>query len=768
MEDHFDQLKAFVQTYFETTLDPQQSMDKVFETLLLTKGEESDKIKRMEVELSSSLDSLSKSQDRVQSFQASMEMKEVDLQKSIDNMLELENAKLRLEKELDEANTEKKSVLENQQNLLIENNSLKDALGETKAKLEFYEKEISSTNLEIKKQKESAELVDQNISALNEKIVSLEKENIELKSQLKGKEEQSDELTILQEQILGLEAEIRDLLSEKDKLMNQLNSNDNLQNEHDELKSKVSDLLEEVQNQKAIIDKKDVDLIITDSQNSDMQNEITELQKQVENQITVIEQKNEEIETQKTTLAKKDSKVEELEKKTEELEEKLENQLKLIQNTQSELVVELEKQVETYQVEIEQYKKEIEQIVEEKQFTVIENEKLKTEVEKLGKSNSGISTGIKEKETEVSELSQTKETLVKENGALKLELEQISKAKEDLMFENEEFRKEINAEIQNKMTEKVKQEEYMTNLQNKDEKILLLDKELGELKETMKELEEVYQQQFEEQGKSKKDIEEKLTVLERKLSQRALEPLTETEANNQDSRYEQRLAVLKDEIGNKDAELAKLHDSLALKDNECSSLLSQLDNLKDKIKANSENKERTDINDLKVSINSLNEEANKKNEVVEELQATIERVKSENKALQDIVSKFNEAEIDTDLSKDQNDGLKSELLESEKKIRLLQNAASDQENEFKVLLMEKNELETLLENLREENKNLKSNLEQGKADNEKRVSGESLVSCFEINSKARSLPKSTNQTLTCSKSTMEAQLNRSGVFTDVI
>ena len=761
MEDQFDQFKAFVQTYFETTLDPQQSMDKVFETLLLTKGEESDKIKRMEVELSSSLDSLSKSQDRVQSFQVSMEMKEVDLQKSIDNILELENAKLQLEKELDGANTEKKSVLENQQNLLIENNSLKDALGETKAKLELYEKEISSTNLEIKKQKESAELVDQNISALNKKNVSLEKENIELKSQLKGKEEQSDELTILQEQILGLEAEIRDLLSEKDKLMNQLNSNDNLQNEHDELKSKVSNLLEEVQNQKAIIDKKDVDLIITDSQNSDMQNEITELQKQVENQITVIEQKNEEIETQKTTLAKKDSKVEELEKKTEELEGKLENQLKLIQNTQSELVVELEKQVETYQVEIEQYKKEIEQIVKEKQFTVIENEKLKTEVEKLGKSNSGISTGIiNEKETEVSELSQTKETLVKENGALKLELEQISKAKEDLMFENEEFRKEINAEIQNKITEKVKQEEYMTNLQNKDEKILLLDKELGELKETMKELEEVYQQQFEEQGKSKKDLEEKLTVLERESSQRALEPLTETEANNQDSRYEQRLAVLKDEIGNKDAELAKLRDSLALKDNECSSLLSQLDNLKDKIEANSENKERTDINDLKVSINSLNEEANKKNEVVQELQATIERMKSENKALQDIVSKFNEAEIDTDLSKDQNDGLKSELLESEKKIRLLQNAASDQENEFKVLLMEKNELETLLENIREENKNLKSNLEQGKADNEKRVSGESLVSCFEINSKARSLPKSTNQTLTCSKSTMEAQLNR--------
>ena len=79
------------------------------------------------------------------------------------------------------------------------------------------------------------------------------------------------------------------------------------------------------------------------------------------------------------------------------------------------------------------------------------------------------------------------------------------------------------------------------------------------------------------------------------------------------------------------------------------------------------------------------------------------------------------------MSKDQNDGLTTELLESEKKIRLLQNAASDHENEFKILMMEKNELETLLENLREENKNLKLDLEEGKVDNEKRVSGELLV-----------------------------------------
>ena len=727
MEDQFQKLKAFVQTYFETTLDPQQSMDEVFEMLLLTKGEESDKIKRMEVELSSSLDSLSKSQDRVQSFQVSMEMKEVDLKKSIDNILELENAKLQLEKKLDVANMEKKSVLEIQQNILTENNSLKDALNEAKAKLEIFEKEISSTNLELKKQKESAESVDQNISALNEKVASLEKENIELQSQLKGKEEQSDELTILQEQTLGLEAEIRDLLSEKDKLINQLNSNDNLQNENDELKSKVSDLLEEVQNQKAIIDKKDVDLIITDSQNSDMQNEITELQKQVENQITVIEQKSEEIESQKTALAKKDSKVEELKKKTEELEEKLENQLKLIQNTQSELVVELEKQVETYQVEIEQYKKKIEQIVEEKEFYIIKNEKLKTEVEELGKSNFGISTGIEGKEAEVRELSQTKETLVKENEALKLELKQMSKSKEDLMLKNENFRNEINAQIQTKITEEVKQEEYMTNLQNKDEKISLLDKELGELKETMKELEEVYQQQFEEQGKSKKDLEEKLTLLETELSQRALEPLTETPANNQDIRNEQKLKELKNEIGNKDAELAKLHERLALKDKEYSSLLSQLDSLKDKVEAKGKNRERSDINNLKVSVDSLDEEANKNNEVVFELRATIERIESENKALQEIVSKSNKAEIDTVLSKDQNDGLTTELLESEKKMRLLQNAASDHENEFKILMMEKNELETLLENLREENKNLKLDLEEVKVDNEKRVSGELLV-----------------------------------------
>ena len=727
MEDQFQKFKAFVQMYFETTLNPQQSMDEVFEMLLLTKGEESDKIKRMEVELSSSLDSLSKSQDRVQSFQVSMEMKEVDLKKSIDNILELENAKLQLEKKLDVANMEKKSVLEIQQNILTENNSLKDALNGAKAKLEIFEKEISSTNLELKKQKESAESVDQNISALNEKVVSLEKENIELQSQLKGKEEQSDELTILQEQTLGLEAEIRDLLSEKDKLINQLNSNDNLQNENDELKSKVSDLLEEVQNQKAIIDKKDVDLIITDSQNSDMQNEITELQKQVENQITLIEQKSEEIESQKTALAKKDSKVEELEKKTEELEEKLENQLKLIQNTQSELVVELEKQVETYQVEIEQYKKRIEQIVEEKEFYIMKNEKLKTEVEELGKSNFGISTGIEGKEAEVRELSQTKETLVKENEALKLELEQMSKSKEDLMLKNENFRNEINAQIQTKITEEVKQEEYMTNLQNKDEKISLLDKELGELKETMKELEEVYQQQFEKQGKSKKDLEEKLTLLETELSQRALEPLTETPANNQDIRNEQKLKELKNEIGNKDAELAKLHERLALKDKEYSSLLSQLDSLKDKVEVKGKNRERSDINNLKVSVDSLDEEANKNNEVVFELRATIERIESENKALQEIVSKSNKAEIDTVLSKDQNDGLTTELLESEKKIRLLQNAASDPENEFKILMMEKNELETLLENLREENKNLKLDLEEGKVDNEKRVSGELLV-----------------------------------------